>query len=49
MSKAEPAIIVDREGLARQVANRPLSFILYELLQTPAERSKLQPPGVVES
>lgn len=30
---SEPAIIVDRKGLASKLANRPKAFILYELLQ----------------
>lgn len=30
---SEPAFIVDRQGLAKKLANRPKAFILYELLQ----------------
>ena len=33
MPKTQPAIVVDREGLAEKLASRPLSFILFELLQ----------------
>lgn len=32
MSK-EPALVVDRKGLAKKLANRPKAFVFYELLQ----------------
>lgn len=30
---SEPALVVDRQGLARKLAGRPKAFVLYELLQ----------------